>query len=114
MPQFRTTLGVARDLFRTDTAFRTGGIILLIMLVLGGLSFVAPYGPSDRRVVPIDRPPSLQYIFGTMKHGQDVVWLTTYAIRNSLVIGGLAVIIARSIAVLLGSFSGSVGGAVEH
>jgi peptide/nickel transport system permease protein len=114
MPQFRTTLGVARDLFRSDTAFRTGGIILLIMLVLGGLSFVAPYGPSDRRVVPIDRPPSLQYVFGTTSLGQDVFWLTTYAIRNSLVIAGLAVIISRSIAVLLGSFSGYVGGAVDR
>ena len=114
MLQLRTTLGVGRDLFRSDAAFRTGGIILLIMLGLGALSFVAPYGPSDRRVVPIDRPPSLQYLFGTTSLGQDVFWLTTYAIRNSLVIAGLAVIISRSIAVVLGSFSGYVGGAVDR
>ncbi len=114
MQQFRATLGVARDLFRADTAFRTGGTILVILLALGALSFAAPYGPNDRRVVPIDRPPSLQHVFGTTSLGQDVFWLTTYAIRNSLVIAGLAVIISRSIAVLLGSFSGYVGGAVDR
>ena len=114
MQQFRATLGVARDLFRSDTAFRTGGTILVILLALGALSFAAPYGPNDRRVVPIDRPPSLQYVFGTTSLGQDVFWLTTYAIRNSLVIAGLAVIISRSIAVLLGSFSGYVGGGVDR
>lgn len=114
MQQFRVTLGVARDLFRSDTAFRTGGTILVILLALGALSFAAPYGPNDRRVVPIDRPPSLQYVFGTTSLGQDVFWLTTYAIRNSLVIAGLAVIISRSIAVLLGSFSGYVGGGVDR
>lgn len=114
MQQFRATLGVARDLFRSDTAFRTGGTILVILLALGALSFAAPYGPNDRRVVPIDRPPSLQHVFGTTSLGQDVFWLTTYAIRNSLVIAGLAVIISRSIAVLLGSFSGYVGGGVDR
>jgi len=114
VPQLRTTLGVARDLFRSDTAFRTGGSILFILLVIGALSFVAPYGPSDRRVVPIDKTPSLQFVFGTTSLGQDVFWLTTYAIRNSLVIAGLAVIISRSIAVVLGSFSGYVGGAVDR
>ncbi len=114
MQQFRATLGVARDLFRSDTAFRTGGTILVILLALGALSFAAPYGPNDRRVVPIDRPPSLEHVFGTTSLGQDVFWLTTYAIRNSLVIAGLAVIISRSIAVLLGSFSGYVGGGVDR
>src|ERR1700737_3690773 len=106
MQQLRATLGVGRDLFRSDATFRSGGIILLIMLALGALSFVAPYGPGHPRVVPIDRPPSLQYIFGTTSLGQDVFWLTTYAIRNSLFIAGLAVVISRSIAVVLGSFSG--------
>jgi peptide/nickel transport system permease protein len=114
MQQFRATLGVVRDLLRSDSAFRIGGVILVILLALGALSFVAPYGPNDRRVVPIDRPPSLQYVLGTTSLGQDVFWLTTYAIRNSLTIAGLAVIIGRSIAVLLGSFSGYVGGGVDR
>lgn len=114
MHQVRATLNVIRDLLRASPAFRTGGSIMLILLVLGALSVVAPYGPSDRRVVPVDRPPSMQHIFGTTSLGQDVFWLTTYAIRNSLLIAGLAVVISRSIAVMMGSFSGYVGGGIDR
>jgi len=88
--QVRGPLGAARDLFRSSPAFRTGSIILLILLALGALSIFAPYGPTDRRVVPNDRSPSFQYPFGTTSLGQDVFWLTTFAIRNSLFVAGLA------------------------
>ena len=114
MQQLRATFGVTRDLFRSSVAFRMGGIILLMLLALVVLSFVAPYGPSDRRVVPVDRPPSAQFVFGTTSLGQDVFWLTTYAIRNSLIIASLAVLIGRSIAVFLGSLSGYLGGTVDR
>jgi len=85
-----------------------------VMLGMVALSFVAPYGPTDRRVVPNDRAPSLQFLFGTTSLGQDVFWLTTYAIRNSLFVAGLAVVISRTIAVLLGSFTGYIGGALDR
>jgi peptide/nickel transport system permease protein len=65
-------------------------------------------------VVPIDRPPSLQYFFGTTSLGQDVFWLTTFAIRNSLFVATVAVVISRSIAVMLGSFAGYLGGRVDR
>jgi peptide/nickel transport system permease protein len=38
----------------------------------------------------------------------------TFAIRNSLFIAGLAVLIGRAIGVMLGSFSGYVGGATDR
>ena len=114
MQQLRATWGVIRDLFRASAAFRTGSIILVILLALVTLSFVAPYGPNDRRVVPVDRPPSAQFVFGTTSLGQDVFWLTTFAIRNSLIIAALAVLIGRSIAVFLGSLSGYLGGSVDR
>ena len=70
-------------LFRSSAAFRTGGIILLILLGLVVLSFASPYPPGDRRVVPVNRPPSPQFPLGTTSLGQDVFWLTTlpFAIR---------------------------------
>jgi len=110
----RLVWSVVRDLFRFSASFRAGAVVLLVLLVLAALSIHAPYAPDARRVVPVDRPPSLQYLLGTTTLGQDVFWLTTYAIRNSLFIGTLAVIIGRSIAVLLGSFSGYVGGPVDR
>jgi peptide/nickel transport system permease protein len=110
----RVVLSVVRDLFRYSAAFRVGALVLLLLLVLAALSAHAPYAADARRVVPQDRPPSPEYPLGTTTLGQDVFWLTTYAIRNSLFIATLAVIISRSIAVLLGSFSGYVGGPVDR
>lgn len=114
MERYRTALSVVRDLLRFSPTFRVGAIILVLVLVLAALSFVSPYDPTARRVVPGDRPPSLQHPFGTTSLGQDVFWLTTFAVRNSLVVAGLAVLIGRAIAVVLGSFSGYTGGGVDR
>jgi peptide/nickel transport system permease protein len=105
---------VLKDLFRLSTSFRWGAAFLVIILILAALSFVAPYDEDDRRVVPNNRPPSVVYPMGTTSQGQDVFWLVTYAVRNSLIIAGLAVLIGRSIAILLGSFSGYMGGIIDR
>jgi peptide/nickel transport system permease protein len=105
---------IVRDLFKYNAAFRVGFIILLIIVLLAALSFVSPYEANERRAVPKDRPPSLKYICGTTSLGQDVFWQLTFAIRNSLFIAGLAVLIGRAIGVMLGSFSGYVGGATDR
>jgi len=107
-------MSVLKDLFRFSASFRWGALFLLLVLVLVGLSFVSPYDPLDRRVVPNNRPPSARYPLGTTSLGQDVFWLTTFAIRNTLFIAGLAVLIGRTIAVVLGSFAGYLGGIADR
>src|SRR5215213_6423121 len=101
---------VVKDLFRFSSSFRWGALFLLVVLILVGLSFVSPYGPLDRRVVPNNRPPSTRFLLGTTSLGQDVFWMATFSIRNTLIIAGLAVLIGRSIAILLGSLAGYLGG----
>jgi peptide/nickel transport system permease protein len=105
---------IVRDLFKYNASFRVGSILLLIIFVMAALSFVAPYEPNERRVVPKNLPPSREYIMGTNSLGQDVFWRLTYAVRNSLLIAGLAVIIGRSIGLTLGSLSGYVGGVPDR
>lgn len=105
---------VTRDLFRFSPSFRIGAIILICVLALAALSFFSPYAPDDRREVPRNRPPSTEYILGTNSSGQDVFWMLTFAIRNTLMVAGIAVLIGRSIAVILGMFSGYVGGTVDR
>jgi peptide/nickel transport system permease protein len=105
---------VVKDLFRFSATFRWGALFLLVVLLLIVLSFFSPYDPFDRRVVPNNRPPSTRFLLGTTALGQDVFWLTTFAIRNTLIIAGLAVLISRTIAVLLGSFAGYIGGTVDR
>jgi peptide/nickel transport system permease protein len=105
---------IVRDLFRYNASFRVGFVMVLIVVVVAALSFVSPYEPDKRRVVPKDRPPSREYILGTNSLGQDIFWRLTFAVRNSLLIAGLAVLIGRAIGVMLGAFSGYVGGATDR
>lgn len=103
-----------RDLVRYSPSFRFGAVILLVALALAVLSFFSPYEPDDRRAVPRNEPPSLEYILGTTSQGQDVFWMLTFAVRNTLLVAGLAVLIGRSIGVLLGMISGYIGGTLDR
>lgn len=103
-----------KGLFRFSPSFRYGAIILILVLVMVALSYVAPYESDARRVVPVNQPPSTEYWLGTTSQGQDVFWTMTYALRNSLAIAGLAVLIGRGIGVMLGMVSGYLGGTIDR
>ena len=107
-------MAILRDLFRFSPAFRVGATILLLVLVMLTLSFFSPYAADDRRAVPRNEAPSAEFILGTTSTGQDVFWMLTFAIRNTLIIAGVAVTIGRSIGVLLGMVSGYVGGSFDR
>ncbi len=107
-------MAILRDLFRFSPSFRIGSSILLLVAILVILSFFSPYAPDDRRAVPTNRPPSLEYPLGTTSTGQDVFWMLTYGVRNTLIVAGVAVLIGRSIGVLLGMISGYLGGPVDR
>ncbi len=50
-----------------------------------------------------------EFIMGTTSNGQDVFWMLTFAMRNTLLVAGIAVLIGRSIGVFLGMTSGYLG-----
>ena len=103
-----------RDLFRFSLSFRFGSIILMLVGILLLLSFFSPFESDDRRVVPRNKPPSAEFILGTTGNGQDGFWLLTFAIRNTLMVSGVAVLIGRSIAVMLGMITGYLGGKTDR
>ncbi len=104
-----------RDLFKFSPSFRFGSIILLLIAVMVILSFYSPYEEDKlRRKVKRNQPPSADYIFGTTSQGQDVFWMMTFAIRNTLIISGIAVFIGRGIGVVLGMISGYLGGTFDR
>jgi len=105
---------VIRDLLRYSPSFRIGAGILVLVAVVVAMSFFSPYAPDDRRAVPRNEAPSAEFILGTTATGQDVFWMLTFAVRNTLLLAGVAVLIGRSIAVFLGMFSGYVGGNVDR
>ncbi len=107
-------MAVLKDLFRYSPSFRIGASILSVVLVLVVMSFFSPYAPDQRRAVPRNEPPSAQHIMGTTATGQDVFWMLTFAIRNTLIVAGIAVLIGRSIGVFLGMISGYLGGGIDR
>ncbi len=105
---------ILRDLFRFSPSFRIGSSILLVVVILVALSFFSPYEPDDRRAVPRNEPPSREFLLGTTSTGQDVFWMLTFGVRNTLIVAGIAVLIGRSIGVFLGMISGYLGGGVDR
>jgi peptide/nickel transport system permease protein len=102
-----------RALFK-DRRFSLGAVIMLVLIVLAFLSFFSPYDPTEWRVVPQDLPPSHEYYLGTSSLGQDVFWVLTFAIRNSLLLAIIAASISRVIALAMGVTAGYSGGAIDR
>ena len=79
------------------------------------MSAFSPYEEDRlRRKVKRNQPPSADFVFGTTSQGQDVFWSLTFAIRNTLIISGIAVFIGRGIGVSLGMISGYLGGIFDR
>lgn len=104
-----------RDLLKFSPSFRFGSLILLLVAVMVALSLFSPYEQYKlRRKAKRNQAPSAQYIFGTTSQGQDVFWTTTFAIRSTLIISGIATLIGRGIGVVLGMISGYLGGTFDR
>ena len=105
---------VVRDLFRHDGRFAVGFCMILGIVSLALLYSFCPYDLSIWNTVPRDRPPSPKYLLGTNSQGQDVFWYATAAIRNSLIIGIVAALLSRVIAVLVALIAGYQGGLTDR
>lgn len=107
-------LVILRDLLRYNLEFRIGLVLVVIVLVMAGLSFVSPYPPGDVYLVPPDVPPSSAYWLGTTSRGQDVFWQLTFAIRNTLSFGIMVAVLSRLIALVVGLLAGYSGGWLDR
>ncbi|MBA4223570.1 MAG: peptide ABC transporter [Methylobacterium sp.] len=107
-------LAILRDLIRYNLEFRIGLVLVSIVVVMAGLSFVSPYPPGDVYVVPPDVPPSAAYWLGTTSRGQDVFWQLTFAIRNTLSFGIMVAVLSRIIALVVGLLAGYSGGWIDR
>lgn len=92
-----------------------GGLILSVFVILGGiLPGFAPGDPMVWQTVPRNRPPSFEYLLGTTSQGQDVFWLLTWAISNSLWLAIIVAALSTAIGVVVGLLSGYLGGAIDR
>jgi peptide/nickel transport system permease protein len=107
-------LHVIGDLYRTDKRFSFGFTMILMVFVMLILSFFSPYDPNASFKVPTDQPPSGQYFFGTNSRGQDIFWMMTFAVRNSLFFGIMTALFSRVISVFVGLLAGYKGGLADR
>jgi peptide/nickel transport system permease protein len=105
---------VLLDLLKYDGRFRIAFIFLVAVVLMIFLSFISPYDPNKSFVVAMDTPPSLEHVFGTDSRGQDIFWWMTFAVRNSLLMGVIAAVISRVIAILVGLAAGYQGGWIDR
>jgi peptide/nickel transport system permease protein len=95
------------------------GMLGLVMLL--ALLFVALFAPVLAGIDPAktdlklkNKPPSAEHILGTDAIGRDVWARLVYGARISLSVGLVAVGIYTSIALVLGSIAGYLGGTVDN
>jgi peptide/nickel transport system permease protein len=93
------------------------GLVLLLAFVTLSVSapLLAPYDPALQTDPALQqyRAPSLEHPLGTDRLGRDLYSRTLYGARVSLSVGVVAVAIASLIGLLLGAFSGYIGGWVD-
>jgi peptide/nickel transport system permease protein len=80
------------------------------MVTFAALSIFSPYDPRLWGEVPRDMRPSAEHWLGTDSNGQDIFWVATFAVRNSLTIALIAGLVSRIIAVAVGMVAGYLGG----
>lgn len=103
-----------RDLLKTNVEFAVGALLTGIVLVMVLLSFFSPYPSMDQYVTPLDVPPGWPHLLGTTSRGQDMFWLLSESIRNTLLFGLCVALLSRIMALVVGLVSGYLGGWVDR
>jgi len=92
-----------------------GLVIVGIFVFLGIIAPpFAPENPTAWNTYFRNMPPSTLHIMGTNNLGQDIFWVLTWSIRNSLWIGLSVAAFATIIGVLVGLLAGFLGGAADR
>ena len=90
-----------------------GAFIIIFMTFLAVFPYlVAPYDPLEFAGLP-HASPSADFVVGTDELGRDVMSRTLWATRNSMRIGVVAVLLGKTIALIVGMMSAYFGGPVD-
>jgi peptide/nickel transport system permease protein len=84
-------------------------VIVIMFVIAGSASFIAPYDPGKTEVSMKLKPPSLQHYLGTDQLGRDVFSRMLFGSRVSLSVGFVAVAISICIGILVGAMAGYYG-----
>jgi ABC-type dipeptide/oligopeptide/nickel transport system permease subunit len=90
-------------------------VFVLLVAIIG--PHVAPYDPNDQAAMlgfASKAPPSWKHLFGTDRNGYDVLSRVIFGAPTALAVGLGTMLVASVIGVLVGGFSGFVGGRTDE
>lgn len=91
------------------------GLVIIISLAIIAIlaPVISPYEPTKIDVYNVLSPPSKEHPFGTDELGRDLLSRMIWGSRVSLKVGFVAVGIAITIGIILGSIAGYYGGRID-
>ena len=105
-----------RQLLGLSFKLRLGIALTLFIILLAAIEpllrpmFIGDANPKSYGTLPPMLDPSWEHPLGTSAYGQDMFILLLYGLRDSLMIGGLAGMMAVSIGIVVGFTAGYKGG----
>ena len=92
------------------------GLIMFAPILLGSIivPFISPHGPTETVAGRQLLPPNSVHLFGTDLYGMDIMTRIFAGGRYDLFVAVVAAVIGMSIGVIIGGFSGYVGGRTDE
>lgn len=108
-------LKVLRSSFKLRLGMSMVLIVVLLALLAPVLSpiWIGDAYYRDYGIVAMMEPPSLQRPLGTDSFGRDMTAMFLFALRDSLMIGGLAGLFATTLGIVVGFTAGYKGGKID-
>ena len=119
-----TAIGATRE--RTGLAVRLRriwrypslvvGLVMFSPILLGSIvvPFISPHGPTESVAGRQLLPPSSEHLFGTDLFGMDIMTRIFAGGRYDLGVAMVAAVIGMSLGVIIGGFSGYIGGRFDE
>jgi len=101
---------ILRPALRNQLVLFGAGIIAVMALLAVFAEVVAPYDPTEMKVVDALKAPSRAHLFGTDRFGRDVLSRTIYGSRIALGVALSSIAMALLVGSVLGLVGGFVGG----
>ncbi len=99
-----------RPALRNRLVLFGAGIVIGMVLLAIFANLVAPYSPTEMKVMDALKAPSQGHLFGTDRFGRDVLSRTIYGSRIALGVALSSIAIALLIGSVLGLIGGFLGG----
>ncbi|HMK80805.1 MAG TPA: ABC transporter permease [Xanthobacteraceae bacterium] len=110
---------LVHDFRRSPVAIVALAVTVMLFVLALGANVIAPYNvmdPASANVIDARLPPGSSgmagetYLLGTDPQGRDMLSTVIFGLRTSLYVGGLSVLIAAAVGVILGLVAGYLGG----